>query len=487
MAYLGFASFATSIGQPGFYEYFDLSLEGPRAPFTNHILGAVNALFFFGATVGALAGGPFADQYGRRIALMVASVLSIVGGALAAGSVHIAMLIVVRVLQGTGLGALATLTPIYLAEASTPSKRGMLTGLHGFFLVSGYNVSAWVGFGCYFSSNLTFGWRGPIAFTCVPAILLLIGCVWIPESPRWLLMVGRTEEAWTGISRLHTMADDPDQLATHEEFYQMRKQIELERTNPGGYWAILTTPSYRKRAFLSCYVQFAANSTGGLVINYYSIVIYGNLGLTGYMPLLLYALYTLVGAVGNLGSLLTLDWTGRRFALITGFSGCLLALTLEIAMVAEFVVSEHPNEAGQKVAIFAIFFFVFFYGFFIDAASFVYSSEVYPTNIRSRGVAMATATYFISCITYVTPGATALAAISWRYFVVFACLTAVTILVLYFVYPETKGKSLEELNAIFGDAVVVRLTDATEEELREMDLDIKGQLGAELVERRDRA
>jgi hypothetical protein len=100
---------------------------------------------------------------------------------------------------------------------------------------------------------------------------------------------------------------------------------------------------------------------------------------------------------------------------------------------------------------------------------------------------MATATYFISCITYVTPGATAIAAISWRYFLVFACLTFVTILVLYFVYPETKGKSLEDLNAIFGDEVVVRLADATEEEMREMDREIKGQLGAEQIEDRQDA
>lgn len=126
-------------------------------------------------------------------------------------------------------------------------------------------------------------------------------------------MKGRNDEAWTNLSRLHNDAGDIDEIATHEEFYQIRKQIELEQSNPSGYLAILKTPSYRKRAFLSCFIQFAANSSGALVINYYSVIIYTQLGLTGYMPLLLYCIYTLIGALGNLGSLLTIDWTGRRF------------------------------------------------------------------------------------------------------------------------------------------------------------------------------
>ena len=216
---LGFASFATSIGQPGFYAYFNLSPTGPRAAYTNSILGAVNALFFFGAVIGALTAGPLADKIGRKWTLFSAAVTSVIGGALTAGSVHIAMLIVVRILQGMGLGALATLVPIYLAEASTPDKRGMLTGLHGFFLVSGYTVSAWVGFGCFFSSNLTFGWRGPLAFTTIPPLLLLVGCIWVPESPRWLLAQGRVEEAWATLSKLHHDANDPDERSTHEELY----------------------------------------------------------------------------------------------------------------------------------------------------------------------------------------------------------------------------------------------------------------------------
>ncbi|KAF1991014.1 MFS sugar transporter [Aulographum hederae CBS 113979] len=479
----GFATFATSIGQPGFYTYFNLELAGPRASYTNSILGAINALFFFGAVVGALGGGPCADKFGRKWTLFYASLISIVGGALTAGSVHIAMLIVVRILQGAGLGALATLTPIYLAEASTAAKRGMLTGLHGFFLVFGYNISAWVGYACSFATNLTFGWRGPIAFTVIPPLMLLIGCFWIPESPRWLVMKDRTDEAWAVLRRLHHDPSDQDEVAAHEEFYQMRKQIEFERANPSGYWAILSNPAYRKRAFLSCFVQFAANGTGGLVINYYSVIIYANLGYTGHMPLLFYAIYTLIGALGNLFSLLTIDKTGRRIALLIGFTGCMAALILETAMIATYVTgSQTTNLAGQRVALFAIFFFVFFYGLFVDAASFIYSAEILPTNIRSRGVAMATTTYFTMCITYVTPGATAINNISWRYFLVFICLTAITIVVVYFMFPETKGKSLEELAELFGDKVVVHLTDASEEEKRRIDSDMKNESVAERME-----
>ncbi|KAK3074017.1 hypothetical protein LTR53_003913 [Teratosphaeriaceae sp. CCFEE 6253] len=447
----GFATFATSIGQPGFYAYFALD---PKAAYTNSILGAVNALFFFGACVGALGAGPLSDHVGRRYTILTAALIALVGGALAAGSVHIAMLIVVRIVQGCGLGALATLTPVYLAESSTKEKRGMLTGLHGFFLVSGYNVSAWVGYGCFYSKNLTFGWRGPIAFTCIPCLLLAIGCIWVPESPRYLLMRDRSDEAWRNVRRLHHDPADPTDSGAHEEFAQMRAQIAFERTQPSGYWAILTTKSYRKRAFLSCFVQLAANNTGALVISYYSIIIYGNLGLTGGMPLLMYCIYTLIGALGNLCGLLTVDRTGRRFALLTGFTGCLFALVLEIAMLGKYVTVAVPSIPGQKVAIFAIMFFVFFYGFFIDAASFIYSSEIYPTNIRARGMALATFTYFAACITYVTPGATAVADIGWRYFLIFAGLTVITIVVIYFFYPETKQKSLEELASYFGETVV---------------------------------
>jgi hypothetical protein len=86
-------------------------------------------------------------------------------------------------------------------------------------------------------------------------------------------MRGRSDEAWTVLQRLHHDPSDTDDTAAHEEFLNMKAQIEYERTQPSGYLGILRTPSYRKRAFLSCFVQLAANNTGALVINYYSVCI----------------------------------------------------------------------------------------------------------------------------------------------------------------------------------------------------------------------
>ena len=135
-----FSVFSTSIGQPGFYADFKLD---PTSGYTASVLGAINALFSAGAAFGALSIAWIPDWIGRKNAIVVAGAISLVGGALVAGSVNIPMMVVFRLIQGVGVGQCITITPIYMSEVSPPQKRGLLAGQNATGLVVGYFLSAW--------------------------------------------------------------------------------------------------------------------------------------------------------------------------------------------------------------------------------------------------------------------------------------------------------------------------------------------------------
>ena len=121
------------------------------------------------------------------------------------------------------------------------------------------------------------------------------------------------------------------------------------------------------------------------------------------------------------------------------------------------------NHAGNAAALFFIFFYQWFYGFFIDPTQFAYAAEVFPTIIRAKGIGLAFFSYFVGAVTYTEASATAFREIGWRmYMVWFACSMA-TPIVIYFFVPETKGRTLEEVAELFGDRVVLHMTaDGTE-------------------------
>jgi MFS family permease len=138
-------------------------------------LGAVNSLFAFGAAVGALLQGWASDALGRKMAIFAAAILCIIGGALTAGSVHIAMLIVVRLISGVGLGMIVTMSPLYIAEISPPRSRGLLVGTFAVFLGMGYVLVAWISFASYYAKSETLQWRLPLALAAVPALIMAGG------------------------------------------------------------------------------------------------------------------------------------------------------------------------------------------------------------------------------------------------------------------------------------------------------------------------
>ena len=319
-----------------------------------------------------------------------------------------------------------------------------MTCMHGIMFAVGYSLAAWIGFGTYFAPTTTsFGFRFPLAFEMVPCLFLILGSPWLPNSPRWLLQQNRPQDALQTLVRLHRSKEDPNGKEAHREFFQMRKQLELERSIKAdvGNFEVLRTPSNRKRALYAFGLLFGNQLTGVLVITNYGILLYEEVGLSGFMPLLLSGVWVIITFPCNVFTALFVDSIGRRKLLLIGLAGCTIANILECAMLATYLGTD--NKAGLNAAIFFIFFFVLFWACCLDATQYLYVAEIFPSPIRSQGTAVGIAGLFCGTIVVLVAGPIALDAISWKFYLVLIVPPAIEFVFVLFFFPETKQRSLE--------------------------------------------
>ncbi|OQV09528.1 hypothetical protein CLAIMM_13641 [Cladophialophora immunda] len=468
-----FSVLTNTLGQPNFYSYFGLTQDKADAgkyAYTNRIIGACNGVFSAGGFLGAVLMGWWCEARGRKEALAGSTVVSLVGGALSAGSVHIGMFLAARTITGIGVGMFVTLVPIFQSEIAPPATRGFLVAQHGFILVMGYAIAGWVGYATYFADSPPFQWRFPLALQTLWPMCL--GCLlpWIPESPRWLLEQERNQEAWDIVLKLHKRPGDSQDTFAREEFYQIAEQVKADKSASVSFLDMFRQPHYRKRMICGGITMWAAEASGNLVIYNFSVILYEGLGFTGSIPLLLSAIYVLYAACLNYVCSLLIDRVGRVRLMLIGFTGCLICLCCETAMDASF--SNTTNRAGLRAGVFFLFFFVTFYGGCCDATTFVYCAEIFPTQIRSKGMAWCISVLFLATIPFLEAAPTAFAEVGWKYYLLFIFLTTINIIIMYFYFPETKGLSLEEINTLFGDTVVVQITRITEEQKEALDRSI---------------
>lgn len=150
--------------------------------------------------------------------------------------------------------------------------------MNGVNIALGYAIASYMGMAFYFASSDAAKWRGPLGIALLwPAMMIAITFI-VPESPRYLLMKGRVEEAEAIVMRLHSVKGDKEQEFARGEFYQMLKQTEVDRTLEPGWWAMFTKKGYRKRTALAMGFAFIGQSTGVLVINNYGPTLYATLG-----------------------------------------------------------------------------------------------------------------------------------------------------------------------------------------------------------------
>ncbi|KAK5114098.1 hypothetical protein LTR62_002667 [Meristemomyces frigidus] len=486
----GLAVIGSTVGQPSFYTYFKLATQGePGYAHTSNLIGALNGVNSAGAIIGCLTSAWTADAYGRRRTIQLGCAILIVGGALCSGSANIGMFLAGRVIAGMGAGILAVVVPMYQSEISTAETRGAMTCVTGIMYAFGYTFAGWMGFACYFfpadSVHADFAWRFPLALQCVPPLIVLAGSNFIPYSPRWLLGQDRREEAFQIVQHLHASAGDPDHIAARQEFYLMEKQFDLDKQFQPRFLEIFRTKANRRRSLVASILmagdQFLGKQAGNVmsvreklltmvgifVMTNYGVLIYASLGLTGFKPLLLNACWTTFTILGNIWTALYVDRFGRKTFLLIGTCGVTSALIFLCALTATYLGT--TNTAGLNAAVFFVWFFILWWCFFVDATQYVYVSEIWPNNLRSQGTALGISMFYLASEVTLVAAPPALDKIGWRFYLVLICPSVCYIVAIWFLFPETKGRTLEEIGSLFGDDHVAShwygISEAEKEEI----------------------
>lgn len=244
------------------------------------MIGAIVSTYSGGQGVGNLAGGYLGDLLGRKKTIWLASTLALIGAILQTAAVNIEMFLVGRIVAGFAVGLVYAVSSIYNAEIAPPKIRGITVGLQTQLISIGYATSNWIGlFGSFAVGNAQ--WRIPLGIQCVPAVILIIGLFWLPESPRWLIQKGRYDAAKAVIERLHSDIG-ADMNFAEREFEQIRQQIDFEReVTIKSWWALFIKPSYRRRLLLGIGLQVFLQTTGVNVVNYYQTSLFSGVGITG--------------------------------------------------------------------------------------------------------------------------------------------------------------------------------------------------------------
>ncbi|KAI0136171.1 general substrate transporter [Xylariales sp. AK1849] len=425
---------ATTLSKADFYTYMNFE---STSSYATAMVGVWMCVLYFGALVGSLCYSWVAYQYGRKLPILWGSAFVDIGGALQAGSVYIPMLTVSRFMIGVGIGFLLPASFLYQAEVAPARARGSALGF-------GNMVASWIGC-AFFYADGQLSWRIPQAIQCVFQTFMFVFALFLPESPRWPILTfavicsnGRQKEVEATMIKLHKTKSDPIDSFARKEFIISRAQLDLDLQKKTSIWKAMSKPSQRKRFILGFLAMMGTQYSGLdvlLVSNFwiYSTVIYTGLGFSPFMATVMAGLWTTMNGLGNLAGALIADSVGRRRHLMGGYIGVTIGLLGATILTKFFAGTE---SADNKAAVFFIFWIIVMYPTGIEAASFFFVSEIFPSELRAQGVAFSMQGLFLSSILWSSVASPALANIGWHFYIVFIATSIGMFLIVYLFFPE---------------------------------------------------
>ncbi|WOL18939.1 putative polyol transporter 4 [Canna indica] len=399
--------------------------------------------------VGSLAAGRTADAIGRKWTICIAAIIFQVGGTTMAFASSFQVLILGRLLAGIGIGFGIMVAPVYIVEISPPASRGSFTSFPEIFI----NLGILLGYvSNYAFSGLSehISWRIMLGVGILPSIFIGFALFVIPESPRWLVMQNRVEEARSVLMRINENDEDVEKrLAEIEESAHGAKGENCEQQ---AVWMefLRPSPALRRMLITGIGIQCFQQITGIDATVYYSPTILRDAGIKSDSKLL--AATVAVGfakTVFILVAILLIDKVGRKpllFISTVGMTICLFSLSLALS----FLRHDISPKVVTGIALTAVCGNVAFFSIGIGPINMVLSSEIFPLRLRAQAVALGfvgnrvcsglIAMSFLSMCRAISVGGT---------FFIFSAISAISVVFVYMHVPETKGKSLEQIEMLF--------------------------------------
>ncbi|KAI0202505.1 sugar transporter-domain-containing protein [Astrocystis sublimbata] len=411
------------------------------------LVGLINAGPYIGsALIGCWFSDPLNNLFGRRGTIFISAVFCLITPIGGAVTQNWHQFLITRLLLGIGMGVKASTVPIFAAENSPASIRGALT----------MTWQMWTAFGIWLgtSANLAVGNVGPIAWRLqigsafIPAIPLCALILFCPESPRWYIKKGRYPEAMKSLLKLR---NNPIQAA--RDLYAIHAQVQVESKAIGKatyisrFWDLFTVPRLRRATGAAFVVMIGQQLCGINIIAFYSSTIFKTAGATDFQALLASFGFGAINFIFAFPAFWTIDTFGRRALLLFTFPN------MAWSLLAAGLFNLLPNESTTHVALVAVFVYIFaiFYSPGEGPVPFAYSAEVFPLSHREVGMAFAVATnlFWAAVLNITFPKILASLGVVGA-FGLYAGFNVLGFVLIFLWVPETKQRTLEELDYIFA-------------------------------------